>query len=115
MTPREIRLFDHIVVFFRQTAKDEKAMWKAENEEEFNYFKDLLKEELPKLFALEREFIQPLFQSFYYMQLNIFHTVQERMQQVDIGYIDLAQLGLGAARVGRKGVGLGDRMFGLGA
>ncbi len=77
-----------------KTAKDEKAMWKAENEvetstQEFNYFNDLLKEELPKLFALEREFIQPLFQSFYYMQLNIFYTLHERMQQVDIGYFDL--------------------------
>ena len=77
-----------------KTAKDEKAMWKAENDveqstQEFNYFNDLLKEELPKLFALEREFIQPLFQSFYYMQLNIFYTLHERMQQVDIGYFDL--------------------------
>ncbi|KAJ4306104.1 BAR adaptor protein Hob1 [Collariella sp. IMI 366227] len=77
-----------------KTAKDEKAMWKAEGEveqstQEFNYFNDLLKEELPRLFALEREFIQPLFQSFYYMQLNIFYTLHERMQQVDIGYFDL--------------------------
>ncbi|KAK3902999.1 hypothetical protein C8A05DRAFT_33281 [Staphylotrichum tortipilum] len=77
-----------------KTAKDEKAMWKAENDveqstQEFNYFNDLLKEELPILFALEREFIQPLFQSFYYMQLNIFYTLHERMQQVDIGYFDL--------------------------
>lgn len=77
-----------------KTAKDEKAMWKAENEvetatQEFNYFNDLLKEELPRLFALEREFIQPLFQSFYYMQLNIFYTLHEKMQQCDIGYFDL--------------------------
>lgn len=77
-----------------KTAKDEKALWKAENDveqstQEFNYFNDLLKEELPKLFALEREFIQPLFQSFYYMQLNIFYTLHERMQRVDIGYFDL--------------------------
>ncbi|GAB1313864.1 BAR adaptor protein Hob1 [Madurella fahalii] len=77
-----------------KTAKDEKAMWKAENDveqstQEFNYFNDLLKDELPKLFALERELIQPLFQSFYYMQLNIFYTLHERMQRVDIGYFDL--------------------------
>ena len=77
-----------------RSAKDEKALWKAENEveqstHEFNYYNDLLKEELPRLFELEREFIQPLFQSFYYMQLNIFYTLHERMQQVDIGYFDL--------------------------
>ena len=77
-----------------KSAKDEKAMWKAENDveqstQDFNYFNDLLKDELPKLFALERQFIQPLFQSFYYMQLNIFYTLHERMQQCDIGYFDL--------------------------
>ncbi|EHK99961.1 BAR/IMD [Glarea lozoyensis ATCC 20868] len=74
--------------------KDEKAMYKAENEveqatQEFNYFNDLLKDELPKLFALEREFIRPLFQSFYYMQLNVFYTLHERMQGLDIGYFNL--------------------------
>lgn len=79
-----------------KSLKDEKALYKAENDveqatQEFNYFNDLLKDELPKLFALEREFIQPLFQSFYYMQLNIFYTLHERMQSIDIGYFDLTQ------------------------
>lgn len=77
-----------------KTPKDEKAMWKAETDveqatQDYNYFNDLLKEELPKLFALERQFIQPLFQSFYYMQLNIFYTLHEKMQHCDIGYFDL--------------------------
>jgi len=77
-----------------KTLKDEKAMYRAENDveqatQDFNYFNDLLKEELPKLFALEREFIKPLFQSFYYMQLNVFYTLHERMQRLDIGYFDL--------------------------
>lgn len=79
-----------------RTPKDEKAMWKAEGDAEqatqdYEYFNNLLKEELPKLFALEREFIQPLFQSFYYMQLNIFYTLHERMQRCDIGYFDLTR------------------------
>ena len=79
-----------------KSLKDEKALYKAENDveqatQEFNYFNDLLKDELPKLFTLEREFIQPLFQSFYYMQLNIFYTLHERMQSIDIGYFDLTQ------------------------
>ncbi|KAI0505965.1 BAR domain-containing protein [Xylaria bambusicola] len=77
-----------------KSAKDEKAIWKAESDleqstQEYNYFNDLLKDELPKLFHLEREFIQPLFQSFYYMQLNIFYTLHEKMQQCDIGYFNL--------------------------
>lgn len=79
-----------------RTAKDEKAMWKAEGDveqatQDFEYFNDLMKDELPKLFKLEAEFIQPLFQSFYYMQLNIFYTLHERMQRCDIGYFDLTR------------------------
>ncbi|MCJ1265351.1 hypothetical protein MMC22_005228 [Lobaria immixta] len=77
-----------------KSLKDEKALYKAENEveqatQEFDYSNDLLKDELPKLFTLEREFIRPLFQSFYYMQLNVFYTLHERMQSIDIGYFDL--------------------------
>ncbi|CAH0021749.1 unnamed protein product [Clonostachys rhizophaga] len=77
-----------------RSAKDEKAMWKAEGDveqatQDFDYFNNLLKDELPKLFHLEQEFIQPLFQSFYYMQLNIFYTLHERMQRCDIGYFNL--------------------------
>ena len=77
-----------------KTLKDEKAMYRAESDveqatQDYNYFNDLLKDELPKLFRLEREFIKPLFQSFYYMQLNFFYTLHERMQSIDIGYFDL--------------------------
>lgn len=77
-----------------KSLKDEKALYKAENDaeqatQEFNYFNDLLKDELPKLFQLEREFIRPLFQSFYYMQLNVFYTLHEKMQSIDIGYFNL--------------------------
>lgn len=76
--------------------KDEKALYRAENEveqstQEYNYFNDLLKGELPQLFKLEREFIRPLFQSFYYMQLNVFYTLHERMQSIDIGYFNLTK------------------------
>ncbi|PNS16663.1 Regulator of cytoskeleton and endocytosis RVS167 [Sphaceloma murrayae] len=74
--------------------KTEKALYRAENEveqatQEYEYFNNLLKSELPQLFRLEREFIRPLFQSFYYMQLNVFYTLHERMQAIDIGYFDL--------------------------
>jgi amphiphysin len=77
-----------------KSLKDEKALYKAENDveqstQEFNYYNDLLKDELPKLFALEAEFIRPLFQSFYYMQLNVFYTLHERMQGMQISYFNL--------------------------
>jgi amphiphysin len=90
-----------------KTLKDEKALYRAENDveqatQDFNYFNDLLKDELPKLFALEREFIKPLFQSFYYMQLNVFYTLHERMQRLDIGYFDLT-LDIEAAYLKKRG------------
>lgn len=77
-----------------KSLKDEKALYKAENDaetatQEYNYYNDLLKEELPKLFALEAEFIRPLFQSFYYMQLNVFYTLHDRMQGMNINYFNL--------------------------
>lgn len=79
-----------------KSLKDEKALYKAEADmeqatQEFNYYNDLLKEELPRLFTLEAEFIRPLFQSFYYMQLNVFYTLHERMQGLNIGYFDLTR------------------------
>ena len=77
-----------------KSLKDEKAIFKAESDveqatQDYEYFNNLLKDELPKLFHLEREFIRPLFQSFYYMQLNVFYTLHEKMQSIDIGYFDL--------------------------
>ncbi|KAK4942166.1 BAR adaptor protein Hob1 [Elasticomyces elasticus] len=77
-----------------KTLKDEKAMYKAENDveqatQDYEYFNNLLKDELPKLFTLEAEFIRPLFQSFYYMQLNVFYTLHDKMQAINIGYFNL--------------------------
>jgi amphiphysin len=76
-----------------KTIKDEKAIFKAEADveqatQDFNYFNELLKQELPKFFELEREFIRPLFTSLYYLQLNIFYTMHERMQNLNIDYFD---------------------------
>lgn len=90
-----------------KSLKDEKAMYKAENDfeassQEYNYFNDLLKDELPKLFRMEREFIRPLFQSFYYMQLNVFYTLHEKMQTLDIGYFNL-NLGVEEAFEAKRG------------
>ncbi|KAJ5884767.1 hypothetical protein N7495_009277 [Penicillium taxi] len=77
-----------------KSLKDEKALYKAEADvesatQEFNYYNDLLKDELPKLFTLEAEFIRPLFQSFYYMQLNVFYTLHEKMNGMNISYFNL--------------------------
>jgi amphiphysin len=90
-----------------KSLKDEKALYKAENDvenatQEYEYFNNLLKEELPELFRLERDFILPLFQSFYYMQLNVFYTLHEKMQSIDIGYFNLT-LGIEEAFEAKRG------------
>ncbi|KTW29421.1 hypothetical protein T552_01372 [Pneumocystis carinii B80] len=77
-----------------KTLKDERALYSAENvveqsTQEYEYYNTLLKEELPILFGLEINFIQPLFQNLYYIQLNIYYTLYEKMKCIDIGYFDL--------------------------
>ncbi|RMZ79306.1 hypothetical protein DV737_g3432, partial [Chaetothyriales sp. CBS 132003] len=90
-----------------KTLKDEKALFKAENDveqatQDYDYFNNLLKDELPRLFALEADFIRPLFQSFYYMQLNVFYTLHEKMQGINIGYFNL-QLDIEEAFEAKRG------------
>lgn len=77
-----------------RTAKDEEKMYNAEAEvsiaqQEYDYYNDMLKNELPVLFQMQLDFIKPLFVSFYYMQLNIFYTLYTRMEELKIPYFDL--------------------------
>lgn len=77
-----------------KTPKDEEKMYKAEAEmqvaqEEYDYYNNMLKEELPVLFQLEAQFVQPLFVSFYFMQLNIFYTLYNKFEDMKIPYFDL--------------------------
>lgn len=77
-----------------RTAKDEEKMYGAEAEvqiaqQEYDYYNDMMKQELPILFQMQGDFIRPLFVSFYYMQLNIFYTLYTRMEELKIPYFDL--------------------------
>lgn len=77
-----------------RTAKDEEKMYNAEAEmqiaqEEYDYYNEMLKSQLPTLFQMQLDFIKPLFVSFYYMQLNIFYTLYNRMEELKIPYFDL--------------------------
>lgn len=77
-----------------RTPKDEERMYAADAElqvsqQEYDYYNDMLKTELPILFQMQLDFIQPLFVSFYYMQLNIFYTLYTRMDEMKIPYFDL--------------------------
>lgn len=90
-----------------RTAKDEEKMYSAEAEvavaqEEFDYYNNMLKDELPTLFAMQLDFIKPLFVSFYYMQLNIFYTLYSRMEELKIPYFDL-NLDIVEAYTAKKG------------
>lgn len=76
------------------TPKDEEKLYKAQAQmevaqQEYDYYNDMLKTELPQLFEMEAEFVKPLFVSFYYMQLNIFYSLYNRMQDMKIPYFDL--------------------------
>lgn len=77
-----------------KTPKDEEKLYKVQADveiaqQEYDYYNDMLKQELPVLFQLEAEFIKPLFVSLYYMQLNIFYTLYNRMEELKIPYFDL--------------------------
>ncbi|CCH58056.1 hypothetical protein TBLA_0A02570 [Henningerozyma blattae CBS 6284] len=77
-----------------QKPKDEERLYKAQAEmevaqQEYDYYNNMLKDQLPILFSLEAQFVQPLFVSFYYMQLNIFYTLYNKFQEMQIPYFDL--------------------------
>ena len=75
--------------------KYEEKIYKAENDvaiaqQEYDYYNEMMKNELPELFKMQAEFIQPLFISLYYMQLNVFYTLSSRMEEMKIPYFDLS-------------------------
>ncbi|KAF5392622.1 hypothetical protein D9757_002121 [Collybiopsis confluens] len=46
---------------------------------EYDYINTALKQDLPRFMTLSTQFIDPLFHSFFYMQLNIFYIILEKM------------------------------------
>ncbi|QNP98398.1 Cytoskeletal regulator [Yarrowia lipolytica] len=91
-----------------RSVNDEKKMYSAESaveiaQQEYDYYNDMLKEELPQLFELEAQFIAPLFQSFYYMQLNVFYTLYIRMEEMKIPYFDLTNEDIEGAFAAKRG------------
>ncbi|TID19174.1 hypothetical protein CANINC_003744 [Pichia inconspicua] len=79
-----------------RSVKDEEKIYKYENDvalaqQEFDYYNEMMKAELPILFQLEAEMVKPLFVSLYFMQLNVFYTLASRMEEMKIPYFDLSQ------------------------
>ncbi|KAJ7071357.1 hypothetical protein C8F01DRAFT_429865 [Mycena amicta] len=67
-----------------KSLSDEKNLFKLEQDfelatNEYDYLNNALKTDLPRFMTLSTQFIDPLFSSFYYMQLNIFYLIHEKM------------------------------------
>ncbi|KAF8588489.1 BAR-domain-containing protein [Ramaria rubella] len=68
-----------------KSLSDEKNLFKLEQDfetasNEYEHYNNMMKTELPQFMALATRFIDPLFHSYYYMQLNIFYIMVEKLQ-----------------------------------
>lgn len=77
-----------------KSLSDEKNLFKVEQDFEmasndYEHFNNLLKQELPIFFKMATKFVDPLFHSFYYMQLNIFYLMHEKVSSFLDGKYDL--------------------------
>ncbi|KAH9964521.1 hypothetical protein BC827DRAFT_1187647 [Russula dissimulans] len=73
-----------------KSLSDEKNLYKLEQDFEIasNDYENLnaaMKQDLPRFMMLTTRFIDPLFHSFYYMQLNIFYMIFEKISQFSEG------------------------------
>ncbi|KAK0456797.1 hypothetical protein EV421DRAFT_1895995 [Armillaria borealis] len=73
-----------------KSLSDEKNLFKARSHlqleqdfelatNEYDFINNALKTDLPRFMTLSTQFIDPLFHSFFYMQLNIFYLILEKM------------------------------------
>lgn len=77
-----------------KSLSDEKNLFKTEESfelasGEYEHFNNLLKTEMPAFLAMGTRFIDPLFHSFYYMQLNVYYIMLEKLQSFSDGKYDL--------------------------
>lgn len=67
-----------------KTLSDEKNLFKLEQDfelatNEYDYINSALKNDMPRFLTLTTQFIDPLFHSFYYMQLNVYYLMLEKL------------------------------------
>ncbi|CAD6889925.1 unnamed protein product [Tilletia controversa] len=84
-----------------KTLKDEQNLFKVEQDYEaasadYEYFNNALKTDLPTFFDMAARFITPLYESFYYVQLNVHYLTSETLQTFAQGKYDISD---GAAPV----------------
>ncbi|KAF8741682.1 BAR protein, partial [Rhizoctonia solani] len=73
-----------------KTLNDEKNLFKLEQDfemavNEYEMINNAMKADLPRFMIMATQFIDPLFHSFFYMQLNIFYLMLEKLQQFASG------------------------------
>ncbi|KAI0321010.1 hypothetical protein OF83DRAFT_1052026 [Amylostereum chailletii] len=78
-----------------KTLNDEKNLFKLEQDfeiasNEYDYINTAMKQDLPRFMVLATRFIDPLFHSFFYMQLNIYYMLLEKMNMFADGKYDVA-------------------------
>ncbi|KAF9229699.1 BAR-domain-containing protein [Gyrodon lividus] len=77
-----------------KSLSDEKNLFKLEQDfeiatNEYDYINNALKQDLPRFMQLATQFIDPLFHSLYYMQLNIYYLFLEKMNSFTEGRYDV--------------------------
>ncbi|KAI0696492.1 BAR-domain-containing protein [Cerioporus squamosus] len=78
-----------------KTLNDEKNLFKLEQDfeiasNEYDFINTAMKNELPRFLVQATQFIDPLFHSFYYMQLNIFYLLLEKVNTFAEGKYDVS-------------------------
>nr|ASF90219.1 hypothetical protein SPAR03152 [Bartheletia paradoxa] len=77
-----------------KSLSDEKNLFKLEQDfeiadAEYSQYNNMLRTELPRFLELTTHFISPLFHSFYYMQLNVYYLMLDKLTQFADGKYDL--------------------------
>ncbi|KAG2129767.1 hypothetical protein DEU56DRAFT_816613 [Suillus clintonianus] len=80
-----------------KSLSDEKNLFKLEQDfeiatNEYDYINNALKTDLPRFMQLATHFIDPLFHSFYYMQLNVYYLFLEKMNSFAEGRYDVTNV-----------------------
>ncbi|KAF8499111.1 BAR-domain-containing protein [Russula emetica] len=73
-----------------KSLSDEKNLYKLEQDfeiasNEYENVNAIMKQDLPRFMMLATRFINPLFHSFFYMQLNIFYMILDKINQFSEG------------------------------
>ncbi|KAF9454932.1 BAR-domain-containing protein [Macrolepiota fuliginosa MF-IS2] len=81
-----------------KSLSDEKNLFKLEQDfeiatNEYEYINTALKQDMPRFMQLATQFIDPLFNSLFYMQLNIYYLILEKMNSfADASKLDIANM-----------------------